>query len=150
MRAMVGLAMLAVTCFGIKARGGAPEEPAEIVGNWFYFMKIYKGQEDPQKPDDTLRLHYDLTADGKSRLYWWHEGERDRCERRGSYKMEGDLLVDQTEWVNPENTPDCAKDPDMQPDKLTKTPVSFKDGNLVTRIPLGEEELFYVWKRLEE
>ncbi|MGZ3693945.1 MAG: hypothetical protein ACXWQO_07065 [Bdellovibrionota bacterium] len=121
-----------------------------LVGHWGYFMKIYKGQEIPEGPDATLRLRYELEADGSSHLFWWHVGEHDHCQRKGHYHTEENLLVDHTEWVDPENTETCSQDPDMQADKTTKTPFSFKDGNLLTRIQLGEEELFYVWKIVNE
>lgn len=120
------------------------------VGRWAYFMKVYRGQDMPEGPEDTLRLRYELTAEGKSHLYWWHEGEHDHCHRRGSYTIEEEKIHDQTEWVDPENTPECAKDPDMQENRLTKTPFSFRDGNLMLHLQLGEEEIFYVWRRLAE
>lgn len=121
-----------------------------VVGHWAYFMKVYKGEEIPETPEDTLRLRYELKPDGASRLYWWHEGERDHCQRTGKYKIEDSILVDQTEWVDPANTQLCSQDPDMQPGKVTRTPFKFTDGNLVIRLQLGEEELFYVWRRIKE
>jgi hypothetical protein len=139
---------LALICIFIGT--GARAENSALVGHWGYFMKLIKGQEDPQTPQDTLRLRYFLEADGASRLFWWHEGEHDHCERRGHYTVEGDLLLDQTEWVDPANTETCSQDTDMQSGKLTKIPFTLKNGNLLTRIQLGEDELFYVWKIVNE
>jgi hypothetical protein len=119
-----------------------------IVGHWLYFMKIYQGREIPEGPEATLRLHFEFSADGKSRLYWFHEGDRDHCERRGHYTVENSELVDTVDWVDPANTYGCNQDPDMQDGKLTRTPIGFRNGNLVMQLQLGEEQLFYVWKKI--
>lgn len=121
-----------------------------IVGRWGYFMKVFDGHEMPEPPDATLRLRYEFSAEGRSRLYWWHEGDSDFCERRGSFRLEGGMLVDKVEWVNPENSFGCGEDPDMQNGKTTRTPVYFQHGNLIMRLHLGEEDLLYVWKKLKE
>ncbi len=119
-----------------------------IVGRWAYFMKIYKGQEMPEPPEATLRLRFEFLADGQSHLYWWNEGQGNHCERRGHYRVTGNILEDHVEWVDPNNSFSCSDDPDMENGKVTKTPFAFRNGNLVIRLQLGEEELFYVWKKI--
>jgi hypothetical protein len=118
-----------------------------IVGKWTYYKKIYQGKEMPEQPGATLRLQFEFHADGTDSLSWHHEGEHDHCYRRGEYKVEGDMLIDKVVWVDPENSPQCASDPDMQDGKSSRTPIHFENGDLFTKIPLGEEEIFFVWKK---
>ncbi|MGE3262761.1 MAG: hypothetical protein AB7K68_13345 [Bacteriovoracia bacterium] len=121
-----------------------------LVGRWAYFMKIYDEQEMPEPPGATLRLRYEFSEAGISRLYWWHEGESDLCERRGHYRLELGILVDEVTWINPANSYGCSRDPDMQNGKITRTPISFENGNMLMRLQFGEEEIFYVWKKMKE
>lgn len=125
----------------------SPASPG-LAGHWFYYMKIYQGQEMPEPPHATLRLHYEFTATGESRLYWWHEGQDDRCERRGRYFVSEGKIVDQVVWVDPSNHFACANDPDMQYGRVTRTPFHIYDGDLYLRIAFGNDELFYVWRKI--
>ncbi|MCO5143348.1 MAG: hypothetical protein M9962_09690 [Oligoflexia bacterium] len=122
--------------------------PPSIVGHWFYYKKIYQGQEYPERPSSTLRLHFEFNEDGESHLYWWHEGLGDHCSRKGRFYIENDHIVDEVVWVDPNNTADCAYDPDMQKGRKTKTPYYFILDDLVVRFHIGGEPLDYVWKRI--
>lgn len=130
----------------------SPAASAEdsLVGQWEFFMMIYKGQEIPQGPDATLRLRYEFFSTGESRLYWWHEGAGDHCERRGTYSIDENYLIDRVHWVDPNNTQDCSHDPDMQNGRETRTPFTFQNGNWLLRLAFGEDDLFYVWKRFSK
>lgn len=129
----------------------APAQAADappIVGNWLYYKKIYDGRDIPEGPSATLRLHFDFTADGQSHLYWWHEGDSDHCSRTGKYHLEGENLVEESLVVDPNNTQDCASDPDMQPQDKVTTPISFMGEDLVIRFYLNNDPLDFVWKKL--
>jgi hypothetical protein len=119
-----------------------------LVGHWFYFLKIFRGQEMPERPEATLRLHYELYEDGRSHLYWWHEGEGDRCETMGLWSVEEGILVDKVTWVDPRNSMACGSDPDMQMGRVTRTPYSFDKGNLRLHLRLSDDWLIYVWKKI--
>ena len=120
-----------------------------IVGHWFYYKKIYKGTEMPEPPEATLRLHFEFYADGTDKLYWTHVGETDHCIRKGKYKFEKNELVDDVVWVDPDNSAECGRDPDMQQGKTTRTPISFhENGDMWFHLFLGGDDLMYVWKRL--
>lgn len=118
------------------------------VGKWLFYKKIYRGMEMPEPPEATLRLHFEFAEDGSSRLYWWHEGEGDRCERAGRYTLDGNVIVEEATWVNPKNHPDCARDPDMQTGKVTRTPYEIRGGDLWLTLPFSDESLIYVWRKL--
>lgn len=119
-----------------------------VVGHWQFYKKIFQEQEMPEGPEATLRLHFEFSADGVSRLYWWHEGERDHCSRKARYQFDGSFLSEEVFWVDPENTYGCDRDPDMQLGRRTKTPVTFRGGDLVLSFHLGDEPLYLVWKKL--
>ncbi len=139
----LALVVVVLSIFSSSARASD-----SIVGRWAYFMKIYKGQEMPEGPGATLRLRYEFLPNGQSRLYWWHEGQNEHCERRGYYRVENGHLIDRVYWVDPNNSYGCSRDPDMQNGRETRTPFTFRNGNWVLRLALGEEELLYVWKKI--
>lgn len=122
---------------------------ASIVGHWFYYEKIYRGQLMPEPPESTLRLHFRFSATGESQLTWWHEGSPEFCERKGSYSVENNLLIDTVIWLNPANSHECSADPDMQLGRVTKTPISFEGPDLFLHLHIGDDPLIYVWKRLD-
>lgn len=120
--------------------------PASPVGHWEYYKKIYQGKDMPMPPDATLRLHYEYRADGTSRLFWWNEGENNRCSREGKYTLEEGVIVEEATTVDPGNHPTCSSDPDMHEGKVSRTPYTFVNGDLHLTLPLGDEVLIYVWK----
>jgi len=135
--------------FSFSALGAKAVANSPIVGHWFYYKKIFRQIEMPEPPGATLRLHFEFHEDGTSRLYWWREGESDWCERLGQYKLVGSILEDKITWVNPRNTRDCDRDPDMQLGRVTRTPVSFEGGDFHLHLHLGDDPLVYVWKKVE-
>lgn len=116
-------------------------------GQWRFYKKIFQGQEMPEPPSANLRMFFEFSPSGDSRLWWWREGENDRCQRRGKFSVEGNTLVDEVTWVDPENTPQCAQDPDMQPGKVTRTPFRFRGEDLSLELHLNGEPLEMVWRR---
>lgn len=124
-------------------------EAPSIEGHWIFYKKIYLGQEIPEHPGATLRMHFEFSAAGESLLYWWHEGEDDLCRRRGEYSVEDGYLLERVTWVDPENAPHCSRDPDMQPGNSTRTPFYFHGRDLAIRFHLGNEPLDLVWKKIE-
>lgn len=119
----------------------------DLIGHWQFYKKIYRGIEMPEPPEATLRLHFEFYPDGTDRLFWWHEGEGDWCERIGKYSLEGQELVDEIVWVNPKNTMECARDPDMQKGRVTRTLISLEKGDLHFHLNLGDETLIYIWRK---
>jgi hypothetical protein len=123
--------------------------PKDLVGTWRYYKKIYAGQVIPELPDATLRLFFSFYADGTDRLIWTHENQWDWCERSGVYSVEKNFLLDEVTWVNPRNSRECARDPDMQPGRKAITPISISaEGDLEIHLFIGDEPLIMVWKKL--
>ncbi len=125
--------------------GDAPS----LVGKWTFYKKVFDGQEMPESPQASLRLHFDFSASGDSSLYWWHEGDTDHCAQKGRYHVEGQTLVDEITWVDPANTVDCSSDPDMQQGRTTRTPFYFRGDDLAIRFQINGDPLDMVWKRTE-
>jgi hypothetical protein len=125
-----------------------PAWAGEIEGHWQYYLKIFKGNEMPEPPEATLRLHFEFYPDGTNRLYWWHEGEDDLCSRTGRYRLEKGILIDEVIAVDPKNHGNCSRDPDMQLGKISRTPYELKKNQLILHLPFGDDTLLYVWKRI--
>lgn len=134
------LALLFLLSFSAQAQ--------PIEGHWFFHKKIYQGQEMPEPPSATLRMHFVFSPPGESTLSWWHEGEEDHCARKAVYSVEGNLLLEEVIWVDPENSSFCAEDPDMQLGKKSRTPFYFYGNDLAIRFYLGDEPLDLIWRKL--
>ena len=119
-----------------------------VVGHWFFYKKVYQGEDMLEPPGATLRLHFEFSAKGESFLYWWHEGAGDHCARRGQYTFNGGVLFDEIVWVDPKNSPECADDQDMQMGRKTKTPIHFIGDDLAIQFQLDGEPLDMVWKKI--
>ena len=136
---------------GLSAQAmGNPTE--RILGKWFFYKKIYQNIEMPEPPEATLRLFFEFFPDGTDHLYWTHVGENDICERKGKYRLTnnstGFTLSDEILWVNPKNSGECSRDPDMQVGRKTNTPASFMGNDFALHLDLGGDPLIYVWKKV--
>lgn len=132
------------------SQSASQEIPSDLMiqGRWQFYKKIWDGIEMPEPPAATLRLFFEFSENKESRLYWWHEGEGDWCERKGEYSLQEGQLVDTITWVNPKNSRFCSNDPDMQLGRITRTPVSINNGDLWLHLHLGDDPLIFVWKKL--
>lgn len=130
------------------ASAGVNPGTEPVVGHWFFYKKLYQGQEMPEPPGATLRMHFEFLEGGESLLYWWHEGEGDHCKRKGKYYVEDGHIVDEVTWVDPENTMHCSQDPDMHLGRKTRTPYYFYGQDLALRFHLGDEPLDLIWKKM--
>lgn len=120
-----------------------------IIGHWQYVGHIYEGQvQDPINPD--LILTFQFNDDGSDRLHWERKNEPGFCERHGQYEYSGEILIDQVTWVNPNNSFECGKDPDMRLGNKTQTRLIYNEGKLYMDLPLGDKTLTYIWQKIEE
>jgi hypothetical protein len=140
-----------VLFFLTLSQAQASGEESRLIGKWFYYKKIYGEIEMPEPPEATLRLYFEFSANGEERLYWWYEGQNVFCERKSVWEMRDSILYDRVTWVNPRNSNECGRDPDMQLGRETVSPLSFSDsGDLLLHMSLGDEPLIYVWKKISE
>ncbi|MBY0314878.1 MAG: lipocalin family protein [Bdellovibrionales bacterium] len=121
----------------------------QILGTWQAFGYYYEDQW-IQPDDPQLKMTFNFYGDGTHRLYWQLKTQKNFCENRGNWKIEGDQLILHVTWLNPENGSDCSSDPDMQLGKKTQTAIEIKEDKLFIKIPLADEFLIYVWSIVED
>jgi len=119
------------------------ESESSIWGKWKYIGFIYRGKfQGPPNPN--LVLTFEFLKDGSDILRWTYTNEEGFCERKGEYSYDGINLTDKIVWVNPKNSIECQKDPDMVKDKIQITPLRRVDDQIHLDIPLSDETLIYI------
>ncbi|MEZ0391766.1 MAG: hypothetical protein ACAH59_06095 [Pseudobdellovibrionaceae bacterium] len=117
---------------------------AALSGEWQLAGLIYKGSE-IQLPSPELNLRWSFYPNGTERLYW-DRGTEAFCESFANYQLKNGFLESETFALNPQNDPSCAKDPDMQLGRKTKTKIEIQESKILLHLQLGDEELIYVLK----
>lgn len=116
---------------------------SQIWGQWKYIGFIYRGAfQGPPNPN--LVLTFEFFEDGSDILKWSYTNEEGFCERKGQYSYDGVQLTDKIVWVNPKNSIECQKDPDMVNGKIQITPLRRVDNQIRLEIPLSDETLIYI------
>lgn len=118
-----------------------------LLGEWKYEELIYRGSRIP-RPDPNLNLTWTFYHNGTERLYW-DRGEISFCERFANFRYELNILHEKVFALNPDNASDCQKDPDMQIGRQTQTQLETAEKELLLHMPLGDEEIIYVLKKVE-
>lgn len=143
--------LLALILFAAAPSAFAKTELPALLGRWEFQRMIYRGQQmEPINP--RLHIVYEFQEIGLNRLIYWRDDENGFCERRAIwfYHSSPGLLQQTVVWVNPSNRPDCARDADMQLGRESWTPVSANENLMSTVLPLGDETLTYLWRRLDD
>ena len=117
-----------------------------LLGEWKYEELIYQGQR-IQRPDPNLNLTWTFYPNGTERLYW-DRGGKDFCERFARFKFEAGILSESTFAISPDNATECQKDPDMQVGRQTQSKLDVTNTELLLHVPLGDEEIIYVLKKV--
>lgn len=102
----------------------SPVTRDELVATWEFDGFYFEGNHYP-RPNPNLQVIFEFHQDGTHSLYWARKGELGFCERRGTFELNGDLLTMRSTWLNPANDPDCSKDSDMQPGRVTVNRVAW-------------------------
>lgn len=114
-----------------------------IWGQWKYIGFIYRGEFTPL-PNPHLVLTFDFLKDGSDTLRWFYDNEEGFCERKGEYSYDGLHLTDKIIWVNPKNSIECQRDPDMMIGKTQITPLRRINDQIHLDINLSDEILIYI------
>jgi hypothetical protein len=120
-----------------------------LIGKWQFSGYIYGGQLLPP-PNPNLVLTFQFFDDGTDLLHWHRVNEEGLCERKGRFSYNGDQLTDKVIWINPENSFECDRDPDMVLGKTQVTPLKRIDDRLHMDLPLSEETITYIWAPVSE
>jgi len=117
-----------------------------LIGSWLFVSMLYQGKViDPPNPD--LKIEYTFYEDGTNLLHYHREGEQGSCDRLALYEYNGSEIHQQVTWVAPHNASFCSSDPDMQLERVTRTPASIKDGQFYLSLRVGQEDVIYIWDR---
>lgn len=116
---------------------------ALIWGKWKYVGFIYKGQFNPPLNPDLI-LTFEFFKNGQNILRWSYLNEDGFCERKGEYSYDGKNLTDKIIWVNPKNSMECQKDPDMIKGRTQITPLLRVNDQIHLEIALSDENLIYI------
>lgn len=118
-----------------------------IIGLWLFTSLIYQGQSMPL-PNPQLKIHYEFLDTGINTLRYKRDNEEGFCERRAAYEFSGRKLIQQVTWVNPQNAFWCGQDTDMQLGNQSWSDAWIANGKFYLSVPMGEENIIYVWDRL--
>lgn len=143
---MTKLALPLLSLF-LCAQAGASSGDIRVLGAWRFDGFYYEGHYYP-RPNPALLVDFEFHADGESKLSWRRENEDGFCERRANYSADGTLLTQHTTWVNPQNAPECGRDPDMQLDRESSTPYTADPKELRLFLTMNGQEFIYLLKRM--
>jgi hypothetical protein len=131
----------------VSVKSPPPSISTQLLGKWDYYKYIYKGTIQFPRDQDT-HLYYEFIEGGRSVLLWKNDAERMYCERRGLFYNTDKSIVDEVVWVHPSNSRECGQDPDMRVGRTTVTPFRIVEDELHLDLPLGDDFLTYVFKRM--
>ncbi len=115
------------------------------VGHWKFSEMIYQGQT-ISIPNPDLNLVWTFFSNGTERLYW-DRGTPDFCERWSHYTIDQNQLTTEVFALNPKNSSECGKDPDMQVGKISKVKLEIFETKIYLYFQLSDEQLIYVLKK---
>jgi len=124
------------------------EAGIKLSGEYKLVGHIYKGVEIPlMNPNLNMRLTF--FENGTDRLYWDRIGEHGFCERFSNYKIENGHISESVYAVNPNNSFECTKDPDMNVGRKTTSKIDINDQRILLYLQLSDEEFVYIFKEIK-
>lgn len=117
-----------------------------LLGSWLFVSLFYRGEMLPL-PNEDLKQYYIFNSQSENELFYFRLGERGACRRKAHYEVK-DAVIEQTVTeVDSENASFCSQDPDMQLGAFSLVPFEFKKNQLWLTVPLGEEDIVFVFER---
>lgn len=136
-----------ITFLGSITSWCAPNYKQKIIGTWFFESYRYQDQVF-ERPNPYLHIYYSFAEDQTSRLHWTRINENGFCERYAKYEWIDQHLYEFITWVNPNNNPDCASDPDMQPGNRNRLDIKWVNADqFELRVQAGDNDIWYIWTR---
>lgn len=117
-----------------------------LIGLWLYASLIYQGQPIP-RPDEKLIMHFIFNNSTENEILYHRQNETGFCRRTAKYSVVNDQLIQEVIAVDPLNAPYCSEDTDMRIGFKSVSKFEVKGDEMYLYLPLGEEEIIYVWKR---
>ncbi len=138
-----------VFCFMVSVPSMASIDQGDLFGNWLFYKMIYKGElMDPLNPQ--LVMTFNFQDNGQNTLSFHRTDEEGFCERTALwfYNREKQELHQHVTWANVKNRADCNADPDFQVGHESFSPFKLENDQLYLTVPLADEKVVLVWKRL--
>ncbi len=133
---------------GMGGQNPRPIAAGDLLGAWSFCAYIYEGVRRPPR-NPRLQISYIFHEQGRSHLYWLDRDGTRYCSRIGEYLESDGWLIDRVVEVDSENTPDCARDPDMQPGRVSRA-LAWRVGiEFWLEVGLSGEPLTYVFCPVE-
>ena len=117
-----------------------------LIGIWFYTSVIYQGQLLP-RPSQDLKMYFSFISEDQNEIFYSRTGETGHCRRTAKYWLARGKIYQTVVRVDPENAAICSEDPDMQLGQESVSPYEIIDDRLHLHLPLGDEDIIFVWKK---
>ncbi len=119
---------------------------SNLLGIWIFSAIFYQGQMmNPPNP----HLHIFLTFQNESinEIYYYRDNENGFCRRTAEYRIENGMMTQKVISVDPDNKSECSLDTDMQMNNVSTAPLWIENEQLHLQLPLGEENIQYIFNR---
>jgi hypothetical protein len=120
-----------------------------LIGAWLYASLIYQGVP-MNKPNPDLIMSISFISDTTNEIYYYRNNETGFCKRTAAYIVADGILRQEVIAVDENNASFCSQDTDMQIGNVSNTPYEVKNDQLLLTLPLGEENLIFVWQKQTE
>ncbi len=118
-----------------------------LIGIWLFTSMFYHGQIiDPPNPN--LKLYYTFQNETQNEIYYYRVDEAGFCRRWANYEIKNDFIFQTIHTTDPDNNSNCSPDPDMQLGNISSAHFEIINGKLHLYLPLGDEEIQYIFDRL--
>lgn len=126
------------------------EVQEKIVASWLLDHLIYE-EQDMQLPNPDLRLTFNFFENGTLRIHWNRGNVTEFCESFSNWKIENatekHMLTQNTFALNPKNSADCSRDPDMKLGPKPATEIRLENDQLFIVLMLADQNLIYVFNK---
>jgi hypothetical protein len=121
---------------------------SNLLGIWFFTALIYQGHlMDPPNPN--LHLYYTFMSETRNEVFYYRDDEKGFCKRWADYSA-GEQSIEQTVVeVDPLNMDSCSSDSDMLMNSHSMVKYEIKNNQLHLYLPLGEEEIVYIFSKTQ-
>lgn len=117
-----------------------------LMGIWFYASLIYQGTP-MNKPNPDLIMQISFLNSTTNEIFYYRKNEPGFCKRTANYSIQDGILHQEVTALDENNADYCSQDTDMQLGNISNTPYEIQDDKLLLTLPLGEENIIFVWEK---
>ncbi len=120
-----------------------------LIGLWLFTSLFYQGQLLPP-PNENLKIYYSFLNQYRNEIYYYRANESGFCRRWANYQIDGTFITQTIDQIDDENTASCSADTDMQIGNTSKVHYEIINAQLHLYLPLGEEEIHYIFDQIDK